>query len=294
RTPAAFNGIVGLRPSPGRVPRGARLPAFDCLWVEGPMARNLRDLALMLDAGAGHEADDPLSFEDRSTSFVAELESRKLPGRIAFSPDLGIVPMGREIAGICQAAAARCAELGAEVTDACPDFSGALEGFQTLRATLFATLMAPILERHREEIAPEIVGNIERGLKLAPEQIFAAERQRSELYRRMIAFFETHDLLICPAASVAPFPVEQRYVTEIDGRPCETYIDWFSITFALTMTGCPVLSLPCGFTAAGLPVGLQIVGKPRGEAALLRAAYRLEESFGLQAQLPIDPRSAAA
>ncbi len=290
RTPAAFNGIVGLRPSPGRVPRGARLPAFDCLWVEGPMARNLRDLALMLDAGAGQEPDDPLSFEDPGTNFVAELEGGDLPRRVAFSPDLGIVPMGREIAGICQAAALRCGDFGAEITGDIPDFSGALDGFQTLRAMLFATLMGPILDTHRADIAPEIIGNIERGLNLTPQQIFAAERQRDALYRRMTAFFETHDLLLCPAASVAPFPVEQRYVTEIDGRACETYIDWFSITFALTMTGCPVLSLPCGFTAEGLPVGLQIVGKPRGEAALLRAAYRLEESLGLQGQLPIDPR----
>jgi amidase len=151
--------------------------------------------------------------------------------------------------------------------------------------------MGPVLEEHRAQIAPEIIGNIERGLHLTPEQIFEAERIRIQLYKRMVAFFDRHDLLICPAASIAPFPVEQRYIEQIDGKPCETDIDWFSITFALTMTACPVVSLPCGFTAAGLPVGIQIVGRPRGEAALLRAAHRLEQLYGIAGQLPIDPRS---
>ena len=290
RTPAGFNGIVGLRPGPGRVPRGTRLPPFDVLWVEGPMGRCVRDVALMLDAGAGQEADDPLSFEDPGTRFVAALEETGLPSRVAFSPNLGIVPMAREIEAVCRGAVERMPEMGVAVTDKIPDFSGVLDAFQTLRAVLFATLMGPVLEAHRDRIAPEIVGNIERGLALTPEEIFEAERVRAQLYHRMTAFFETHDLLVCPAASVAPFPVEQRFVEEIDGVPCETYIDWFSITFALTMTACPVAVVPCGFTETGLPVGLQVVGRPRGEADLLRAALRLEELFGTAGQVPIDPR----
>ena len=132
------------------------------------------------------------------------------------------------------------------------------------------------------------------GLLLAhsftPSQIFDAERARIELYKRVIAFFETHDFLICPAASIAPFPVDQRYVTEIDGKPCETYIDWFSITFALTMTACPTMSVPCGFTAEGLPVGVQLMGRPRGEAELLRAAKHFETAANIATQLPINPR----
>jgi len=291
RTPAAFNGIVGLRPGPGRVPRGSRLPAMDTLWVEGPMARCVADLALMLDAGIGQQADDPLSFDQSSVSFVAALEETGMPDRVAFSPDLSIVSMEKEIAEICSSAATVFANLGADVTSDIPDFSGVLDAFQTHRAILFATLMEPILAEHRDQIAPEIIGNIERGLNLRPSQIFESERVRCELYKKMVAFFETHDLLICPAASVAPFPVEQRYVKEIDGKSCETYIDWFSITFALTMTACPTISVPCGFTASGLPVGVQIVGKPRGEAALLRAARYFEEAVGIARQLPINPRT---
>jgi amidase len=289
RTPAGFCGIVGLRPGPGRVPRGRRLPAFDTLWVEGPMARCVRDVALMLDAGAGRAADDPLSFDD-GTSFTVALAGDDPLRRVAFSPDLGVVPVEPEIAAICEGAALRFGDLGAEVTDDVPDFSGALDGFQTLRAMLFATLAGPLLAEHRQRIAPEIVDNIERGLALTAKQVAAAERARAALYHRVATFFEAHDLLLCPAASVPPFSVEQRYVETIGGRPARTYIDWFAITFALTMTACPVVSLPCGFTSAGLPVGLQIVGRPRGEAALLRAAERIEALLGISRQLPIEPR----
>jgi amidase len=293
RTPAAFNGVVGLRPGPGRVPRGTRLPAMDTLWVEGPMARNVDDLALMLDAGVGQQIDDPLSFDHAGPSFVEALQETGMPKRVAFSPDLSIVSMEREIAKVCCGASMIFADLGADVTNDIPDFTGVLEAFQTLRAVLFATMMEPILTKHRDQIAPEIIGNIERGLNITPSQIFDAERARIKLYKRVMAFFETHDFLICPAASIAPFPVDQRYVTKIDGKPCETYIDWFSITFALTMTACPTISVPCGFTSEGLPVGIQIMGKPRGEAALLRAAKRFEQAVGISTQLPITPRESA-
>ena len=290
RTPAAFNGVVGLRPSPGRVPRGTRLPSMDTLWVEGPMARNVDDLALMLDAGVGHQIDDPLSFEHSGSSFVDILKGTDIPKRVAFSPDLSIVSMEKEIAEVCGGATSVFADIGAEVTDEIPDFTGVLEAFQTLRAVLFATMMEPILKQHRDKIAPEIIGNIERGLNISPSQIFEAERVRIELFKKILNFFEKHDFLICPAASIAPFPVDQRYVTEIDGKPCETYIDWFSITFALTMTACPTISVPCGFTSDGLPVGIQIMGKPRGEAALLLVAKRFEEAIGIATQLPITPQ----
>ena len=290
RTPAAFNGVVGLRPSPGRVSRGIRLPSMDTLWVEGPMARNVDDLALMLDAGVGHQIDDPLSFDHSGPSFVDILKKTDIPKRVAFSPDLSIVSIEKEIAEICGAATRVFADIGAEVTDEIPDFTGVLQAFQTLRAVLFATMMEPILKQHRDKIAPEIIGNIERGLNIMPSQIFEAERVRIELFKKILAFFKTHDFLICPAASIAPFSVDQRYVTEIDGKPCETYIDWFSITFALTMTSCPTISVPCGFTSEGLPVGIQIMGKPRGEAALLLVAKQFEQAIGIAAQLPIAPR----
>lgn len=293
RTPAGFNGIVGLRPSPGVVPRGTRLQAFDTLWVEGPMARNVADVALMLDAGAGHDAVDPLSF-DPSASFLNAAMQPEAPARIGFSTDLGIVPMAREIAEVSTDAVTKLGAAGVDVTTDTPDFTGALDAFQTLRAVLLGTMMGEMLETHRADINPDIIGNIEKGFSVTVEQLFEAERVRWQLSHRMAAFFETHDLLICPSASIEPFPVEQRFVTEIDGIACETYIDWFAITFALTLTACPILSIPCGFTANGLPIGLQLVGKPRGEAALLSAAKWIEDQFGIAQSLPIDPRHGGA
>ena len=289
RIPAAFNGIVGLRPGPGVVARGKRLQPFDSLWVEGPMGRSVADVALMLDAQAGHDPEDPFSFPSPERSYSETLNSAGSPKRVAFSRDLGVVRVSNQIAGIAETSVLRLRDAGIEVTEEIPDFNGVLEAFQTLRAILLGTMMGPLLKKHRSQIAPEIVDNVERGFSITPELIFEAERIRWRLFHSMMDFFETHDYLICPAASITPFPVEQRYVTEIEGLPCETYIDWFSITFAVTMTSCPVISLPCGFTENGLPVGLQIVGRPRSEGTLLRDSARLEELFGLKDRLPIDP-----
>ncbi|MEM7057922.1 MAG: amidase family protein [Pseudomonadota bacterium] len=289
RTPAGFNGVVGLRPSPGVVPRGTRLQSFDTLWVEGPMGRCVQDVALMLDAGSGSHADDPLAFDSIGT-FAEAAETPAPPACAAFSPDLGVVPMSKAIAKITSAAAGQLAAAGVEMTNEIPDFSGAFDAFQTLRAVLLGTMMGRMLETHRDQINPDIVTNIEKGFDVSPEQIFTAERTRWGLAQHMTRFFETHDVLICPTCSVSPFPVERPYVTEIDGQECETYIDWFAITFLLTLTACPVISLPCGFTNEGLPVGLQLVGPPRGEAKLLRIARWAEAQFGIAEMLPIDPR----
>jgi len=289
RTPAAFNGVVGLRPGPGVVARSKRLQPFDSLWVEGPMGRSVSDVALMLDAQAGYGREDPLSFLSPEISYLETLNSSGSPKRIAFSRDLGVVHVSKQIAEITETSVLKLRDAGIEVTEEIPDFKGVLDAFQTLRAILLGTMMGPLLEKHRSQIAPEIVDNVERGFSVTPEALFEAERIRWRLFHSMIDFFETHDYLICPATSIAPFPVEQRYVKEIDGFPCETYIDWFSITFALTMTSCPVISLPCGFTENGLPVGLQVVGRPRSEGALLRDAARMEELFGIKNRLPIDP-----
>ncbi|MDP6176016.1 MAG: amidase family protein, partial [Rhodospirillales bacterium] len=198
-----------------------------------------------------------------------------------------------EVADICGAAAARFAELGCEVAEACPDFSGAPETFQTLRAGGYAAGVGRLLAEHRDELKPEVVWNIEKGLKLTAQEIGMAELARGALIRRMGEFFQEYDLLACPVTQVPPFDVEMRYMDEINGQKMESYIDWFAITFALTLTGCPAISLPCGFTEAGLPVGLQLIGPRRGEGMLLSAAAAAEEMLDLAGLLPIDPRERA-
>ena len=291
RVPASFNGVVGLRPSPGRVPRGQRLPSFDTLWVEGPMGRCVEDVALMLDGGAGQHPDDPLSFDSPHRSFREQLGDTGLPKRVAFSPDLGAVPMEPEIATICANAAQRFTELGADVHLVSPDFSGVIDAFQTLRAHLFAGMMEPLLKTHRKLIAPEIIWNIEKGLALSAANVRDAERVRTRITQQMATFFEQYDLLLCPTVSVPPFPRELRYVEEIAGQATDTYIDWIAITFAITMTGCPALSLPVGVTASGLPVGLQVIGRARGEGDLLRACHHMESIFNLTSHVPIHPQA---
>jgi amidase len=296
RTPAAFCSVVGLRPSPGRVPHGPVASPFQTLSVEGPMARNVRDLALLLDAQAGFDPRDPLSFDPPALPFVEAVERPPRLARVAFSADLGgITPVDPEVARICRAAAERFAELGCEVVlDACPDLSDSVEVFRVLRAEQFVTARAPLLERYRELLKPEVIWNIETGMKLTAEEIGRAERRRGQMQASAAAFFERFDLLLCPAAIVPPFPVERRYLEELGGHRFPSYIDWVAITYAITLTGLPALSLPCGFTEAGLPVGLQMVGRPRGEAELLAAAARLEDLSGIAPLLPIDPRPAAA
>ncbi len=292
RTPAGFNAVVGLRPSPGRVARGPAPLPFSTLSVAGPIARNAADAALFLDAMSGQHPEDPLSLPVPAASFLEAARAPQRPARIAYSPDLGLFPVEREVAGICLQAAERFAAMGVVVEEACPDLSDAVPVFQTLRAALYAAEMAPLLEGHRALLKPEVIWNTEKGLALSAAEIGRAELARAALYRRVSAFFETYDLLLCPTAIVAPFDVDVRYVEEVEGHRFDNYVEWIGITFVITLTACPALSVPAGFTAEGLPVGLQIVGPPRGEARALAAAALLEQATGIAEALPIDPRPA--
>ena len=279
RIPASFCGIVGLRPSPGVVPRGDGLPAFDSLWVEGPMARSVSDLALMLDAMAMPTGHDPLSRPPPAGGYQAAMRRGRPPGRIGFSANLGLRSVDPEVAAICQAAALRFADMGCVIDDDVPDFSGSIESFQVLRALLFADVRGNLLPHERSRINSDIVWNIEKGQALTAAEIIGAMRDRNALFHRVARFFDDHDLLVCPTVAVPPFPVEQRFPTEIAGEKLTTYIDWMFLTFVITLTGCPAISLPCGLTREGLPVGVQLVGRPHGDAELLGYARRLEETL---------------
>lgn len=290
RNPASFCGIVGLRPSPGRVAATPGTIADNILSVEGPMARTVEDVALLLDAMTGENPLDPVSLPRDGTSYLQAARSETPIRKVAFSADLGVTPVDPEVAEICRRAAYRFRELGVEVVDAHPDLSNAHSAFQTLRARGFAAAHARRLEEHPGKLKPETVWNIEKGLRLTMAEIIEAEMQRTEMIASAVAFLRDYDLLMTPATIVAPYPVEQRYVTECAGVTFETYIDWLAIVFAVTLTTAPALSLPCGFTAEGLPVGLQIVAIPRGEAKLLSGARQLERLLDLDTVSPIDPR----
>jgi amidase len=288
RNPASFCGVVGLRPAPGRVPKGPGSEPFGTLSVNGPMARNVGDVGLLLDAMAGPDPRDPRA-QPGNSGFRAQAEAPRVPRRVAFSRDFGITPVDPEVAEVCAAAARQFEAMGATVEEAHPDFTGAHEAFQTLRAVSFATGHLHEYADQRDKLKPDVIWNIEKGLKLTGEEIARAERLRARLVANMAAFFETYDLLLAPATIVPPFPVGDRTVTECNGQRFETYIDWLAIVFAVTLTSAPALSLPCGFTAAGLPVGLQMVGPLRSEGPLLSHAAALEGELGLDLG-PIDPR----
>lgn len=290
RNPASFCGIVGLRPSIGRVPHGPGADPWANLSVDGPMARNVADVALFLDALSGLEPLDALSLPAPDTSFLASAKAARKPVRVAFTPDLGgLTPVDPEVAALCEAAAQRFEAMGIPVEQASPDLSGAHECFQTLRALGFATAHGPKLDTLRDQLKPDVIWNVQKGLDLTGAQVAAANRVRGQLMARMRTFMQTYDLLLCPATIVAPFPVEQRFVTACAGVEFETYIDWLAIAYGITLTGHPALSLPCGFTEGGLPVGLQMVGRWHGEADLLSAAAVLEADLGLDLR-PIEVR----
>ena len=289
RNPASFCGCVGLRPSAARVPSGPSGNDFEVLGQQGPMARNVGDLGLFLDAMAGPSAAEPFAQPDNS-GFRTAAEAPRVPKRVAWSADFGgLTPVDPEVRRITEAAARRFEALGATVEEACPDYSGAHDAFQTLRAISFATGHDKHYRDHKDKLKPDVIWNIEKAYELTGSDIVRANAIRNRMTQSHAEFFQTYDLLLSPATIVQPFAVEDRTVTHCDGVEFGTYIDWLAIAYAVTLTSAPALSLPCGFTADGLPIGLQMAGPLRGEASLLSFAAALEAELALDLG-PIDPR----
>ncbi len=290
RTPASYCGVVGLRPSPGRVASGPSDFPFGTLSVVGPMARNVADCALMFDAMAGRDDEDPMSWEAPAEPFLASALKPRLPARVAYSADLGICPVDGAVRESVAAAMKKLEGSGVAVEEATPDLHDAREIFRVLRAAGFAASLKGEYDSHRDLLKPEVIWNIETGLGLDAEAIGKAEKGRGQLYHRVLAFMRNYDLLLVPAAIVPPFDVKTRWIKSLGGETFDNYVEWIRITYALTLTSLPILCIPCAITKEGLPIGLQLVGQPRGEAALLAAGAALEQVFGLAGQLPIDPR----
>lgn len=288
RTPAAFCGVVGFRTSPGLIPVYPADLGWDSLSVTGPMARTVGDVALMLSVMAGPDDRAPLSYDVDTRRFPAAVKRPSVKGwRAAWTPDLnGLIPVDHEVAAVAERATGVFRSLGVRVEHACPDFG-------EVNDIVLATRGLGMVARHAEKLAQwepvmqrGLVWNIKQGLSLTPEQIGQGERLRTRLWHRVRAFMETRDLLILPTVAVPPFPVEQPYPTEINGKALDNYTQWFFLTYGITVTGLPVISVPCGFTKSGLPVGLQIVGRRRQEEAVLRAAAAFEAAAPWAAAIP--------
>jgi amidase len=280
RNPASFCNVVGFRPSPGRVPTWPAELGWAPFSVEGPMARTVADVALMLSAIAGPDPRSPIAIDEPGDRFRAPLD-RSFDGvRVAWSRDLGGLPIDRRVTAVLEAQRATFEALGCVVEDGQPDFSDAREIFQAWRAWQFESRYAPLVERHGNQIKDTIIWNLEQGRKVSGPDLAAAERKRTALYHRVREFMTTRPFLILPVTQVPPFDVHTAYVTEIDGVKLPTYIDWMRACSDITVTGLPAISVPAGFTPEGLPVGIQIVGRHHDDWGVLQLAHAYEHATG--------------
>ena len=288
RMPAAFCGVVGFRTTPGLVPLYPRDLAWDTLAVTGPMARTVADVALMLSVMAGPDDRAPLSYDVDTRAFRAAVRRPSIAGwRVAWTPDLdGLVPVEAEVARVAASATGVLRSLGARVRTASPSFAELGEIVLATRGLSMVALHADRLAEWREAMQKGLVWNIDQGLKLTPRDIARGEKLRTAVWHRVRRFMESFDLLVLPTVPLRPFPVEQPYPTELDGKPVGNYIEWAFLTYAITVTGLPAISVPAGFTRDGLPVGIQIVGRRRQEAAVLRAAAAFEAAAPWKDRIP--------
>lgn len=272
RNPAAWNNIVGFRPSPGMVATGGPGNAWHPMPISGPMARNIDDLALLLGAMSGPTTVDPLGWgHDRIMPFI---ETPRDPVRVAWSNNLGGLPVEPEITETLAKLAPLMEDLDWSIIEDEPSFDGADETFTTLRA-FFYSGNAERLGPHLDEIKATVRDEIERGLQISGQDVARAFAQHKVLWDRANSFFQDYDVLVAPVTQVMPFPADQEYPTEINGQPMATYIEWMRSCCRITAFGLPALSLPAGFSN-GLPVGVQLIGRPHGDRQLLSIAKALE------------------
>jgi amidase len=290
RNPASFCNVIGMRPSPGRVPVWPISDAGDTLAVEGPMGRTVADAALLLSVLSGPDPRVPLALDSPPVPVepgqIDGLLKRDIRGlKVAWSADLGL-PVEPAVRAVLAQARQVLAELGCDVVDASPDLSGADEVFRTWRAFRFATFLGPHLQQHPEQVGQEVTWNIERGLQLSVADLSRATLLRAALADRIGSFYESVEVLACPATQVVPFDVTLDWVHDIAGEPQRTYLDWMASTYLISATGLPAISVPAGFTPEGLPVGLQLVGRWRADWLLLIVAQAFEAATGYSRVLP--------
>ena len=285
RTPAGFCGVVGYRPSPGLVPDEDRPVGWSPLMVQGPMGRTLADTALLFRAQIDWDPRDPLSQaldpELGELSETVDLSSL----RVAISEDLGCAPVDDGIRAVFRERMAGLAPAFAACEARDPDLGPIHDVFEILRGVSFLAAHKERLEKHRDELGPNVIDNLERGQVYTASDIAWASVEQTKAYRRFLALYDDIDVLICPACSVSPFPHEQLYVTEISGQAMDTYMRWLAITYGITMTGHPVVVLPCGLDHHGLPFGIQVVGRCQDDAGLLRIAASLERHMAGRAEM---------
>lgn len=278
RNPAAFCNVVGFRTAPGRVPVYPSALGWWPFSIAGPMARTVEDVALLLSVMAGPDPRVPIAIAEPGSRFAAPLDRDFRGVRIAWSNDFGGLPIDSRVAAVHNAQRAVFAALGCAIDDAHPDFTGADEVFKGWRAWSSEAARGPLMAEHGHQIKETIRGEVEFGATLTGPQLAKLEMRRTAIYHRVREFMATHEFMVFPTTQVPPFPIEQRYITEINGVPMASYIDWMRSCYYISITGLPAISVPCGFTSDGLPVGLQIVGRHQDELGVLQLAHAFERA----------------
>jgi amidase len=286
RNPANFCNVVGLRPCPGRAPVWPAMDLWNNMSVHGPIARTAQDTALLLHAQAGGDRRVPNSIWEDPAQFLKPLDRDFKGVRVAWSPTLGGLPVERGVLDTIRPALRHFEALGCVVEEAEPDLGETDECFHVLRAFLLAEIWGDLVRTHRAALKDTAIWNFERGLSLTGGQVIEAMRQHARIFERMRSFMERYEFLLAPVNQVLPFPVDQPYVTDIDGTKLDNYIDWMKSCYRITMTAHPALSAPIGFSSTKLPVGIQIVGRYRDELGILQLCHALERVLPLHREMP--------
>lgn len=292
RNPAAYAGVVGLRPSYGLVASERRLFGWSSLSTDGPMARTVADAALMLSVMASDDTRDPLAYTlpDEPVRGHGNRWTPPTPAplknlRVAATEDFGFAPTEAHIRRVFRDRVARLAPLVADCRFASPDCSGADDAFAVMRAALFMATHGKNYRERPDMLGPNVRANVEEGLGYSLEDYARAAVAQTRIYRSFQQFFTQHDILISPAITLSPRPWRELYPSEIDGAPTRSYFHWLALAYGVTLAGHPALSLPVGVDEAGLPFGLQIVGPRGGDAIVLGVAAALEAAFAGDAAL---------
>ena len=288
RNPGNFCNVVGLRPTPGRVPAWPAADLWNTLTVMGPLARSAADAALLLSAMAGPDPRSPITITEPGELFRRPLERDFKGVRVAWSASLGGLPVDARVAAVLAAQRRVFEDLGCVVEEAEPDLAGADEAFHVLRAVAFAERYGPLMKEHRARMKDTVVWNIEEGLRLTGPQVGRAMALRSALYDRMRRFMERHEFLVLPVNQVVPFPIEDEYPRDVAGVKQVNYLDWMKTCYYITMTSHPAISVPAGFTndAPPLPVGIQLVGRHRDDFGVLQLAHAFEAATHVARRRP--------
>lgn len=286
RNPANFCNVVGFRPSPGRVPVWPNQVAWYPIGVEGPMARTVEDTALMLSVIAGPDNRSPISITEPGTKFSIPLQRDFQGVRIAWSTNLGNLPVDPRVTQVIEGQKKTFQSLGCLIQETEPDLQDAEIAFKTWRAWRFELSLSRLSQPQKNFLKETLHQEIKAAEKLKGTDLSRAELKRTEIYHRVRIFMETHEFLICPVNQVPPFNVDEPYVKEINGIQMKSYIDWMQSCWTISILGLPAISVPAGFTPDGLPVGLQIVGRHHDDLGVLQLAHAFEKMTSFWKKTP--------